>query len=203
MVTRDDIKQALDTMVMEPRTEAAFLHTVSYLEFVGARKISKTVASKHPSLEVLDHLADETRHAFAFKKLAVHIGGADSDLEYLNLDPAKRMFHSLDTKLSAWVTAAVGADDEYLNYLLVTTMIERRAMQLYPLYRAATQSDTVRAALSEIIVEEQNHRILLEERCVAALAVHGLDLAPALAIEAEAFSMFWRTLEVPAFSKAA
>lgn len=60
---REQVSRALQTITSNPRTEAWWLHTLSYLEFVGARKISRSIASTHPSADVLDHLADEARQS--------------------------------------------------------------------------------------------------------------------------------------------
>lgn len=67
---RERIKSALRKIIADERVEARWLNTISYLEYVGARKIFRSVATSHPSVSVLDHLADETRHAAAFKVLA-------------------------------------------------------------------------------------------------------------------------------------
>ena len=50
------LKQVLARISETPEVEARWLNTVSLLEFTGARKIGRTVADRHPSLEVLQHL---------------------------------------------------------------------------------------------------------------------------------------------------
>jgi hypothetical protein len=184
---RDRIKVLLRTLCADERTEAKWLNTLSLLEFTGARKISKTVATRHPGLDVLEHLADETRHALAFKQLAHNVVGGDPGAYFLE-SAAKRYFYRLDTELSAWVADLVGSEHVLLNYLVVTTMIERRAMELYPLYRSATERDDVRDELQVIIREEQNHRVAIEERCLALLSESGVrDLSAPSTVE----SAFW------------
>lgn len=193
---RQRIKAALRTITADYRLEAKWLNTLSYLEYVGSRKISRTVAASHPTVDVLDHLADETRHALAFKRLAAdRVGGEPTD--YLCLEPAGVFFHKLDRELTAWATELVGGEHPHLNYLLVTSMIERRAMELYPLYRMASNDEIVRDELSAIITEEQDHRIRIEESCIRLLSEYGIsDLSTPETVEATFFSEFWSALEL-------
>ncbi len=174
----------------DERLEARWLNTLSLLEFTGARKISRTVARSHASLDVLDHLADETRHALAFKRLAHAVAGGDPGAYFIE-DAAKRYFSRLDLELSAWVEGLVNREDRTLNYLVVTTMIERRAMELYPLYRAATEREDVKEELQAIIKEEQGHRVAIEERCLSLLSEANVrDLTAPSAVESAFFSDF-------------
>ena len=193
---RERIQSLLRLLVATPSLEARWLHTLSLLEFIGARKISRTVADRHPSLEVLEHLADETRHAFAFKRLACELGGGNAP-DYLCPEEAAAWIQRLDRELAAWATAATGREDVVLHYLLTTAVVERRAMQLYPLYKAATRSPQVREEVSRVIVEEQGHRVAIEAACVARLQRAGVSdgLAQALAIEESLFATFCTALE--------
>jgi hypothetical protein len=191
---RDQLQAVLRRITRTPETEARWLHTVSLMEFIGARKISRTVADRHPSLDVLNHLADETRHAAAFKRLSVEVAGAEIE-EFLCPEAAGRYFQGLDHELATWATSLTGASDVYLHYLLTTTAIERRAMVLYPLYKAATKHPSVREELGRVVVEEQSHRRAIEDACVARLnAVNG-SLETALAVEERLFGTFLGELD--------
>lgn len=192
---RQRIKAVLRAVANDYRTESRWLHTLSYLEFVGARKIGRTVASSHPTVDVLDHLADETRHAAAFKKLAAHVIGAEPT-DYLCREAAGLYFHKLDRELAAWTAELVGGEHPILNYLVVTSMIERRAMELYPLYRTSTDDAAVRDELQAIVVEEQDHRVRIERECIALLGEYGVsDLTAPETVEATYFAEFWSVLE--------
>jgi hypothetical protein len=191
---RDRIQAVLRQLAQTPRLEARWLHTLSLMEFIGARKISRTVADRHPSLEVLGHLADETRHAYAFKRLSVEVAGAEVT-DALCPEAAARYFQALDHELAAWATAHTGAPDVYLHYLLTTTTIERRAMVLYPLYKAASRHPAVREELGRVVTEEQGHRRTIEDACVARLSAVGASLDEALALEERLFGAFIGELE--------
>ena len=192
---RDRIKRALRRITSDHHLEARWLHTLSFLEFVGARKISKTVANSHPSTLVLDHLADETRHAHVFKSLAAELVVGEPD-GYLCRDEASRYFQRLDRELSAWTTDIVGREHPALNYLLVTSMIERRAMTIYPLYRSASKHEFVRDELSTIVREEQDHRVRIEDDCVRMLSEFDInDLSAPSAVESAYFAELWSSVE--------
>jgi len=192
---RERIKSVLDRITSDRTLESEWLNTLSLMEFIGARKISKSVAESHPPVEVLDHLADETRHALAFKELANLVHGEPVDA-YLCEDAARAYFFKLDRELSAWAAEMAGEESTELNYLLVTTMVERRAMMLYPLYRAASATDEVRDELSAILVEEQSHRVAIEARCLELLGEHGInDLIAPSTVESAFFIDFLGELE--------
>jgi len=191
---RDRIQTVLRQLAQTPEVEARWLHTLSLMEFIGARKISRTVADRHPSLEVLGHLADETRHAFAFKRLSAEVAGAEIP-GFLCPEAAGRYFQALDHELATWATSYTGRPDVYLHYLLTTTAIERRAMVLYPLYKAASRHPGVREELGRIVTEEQSHRRTIEDACVARLTAVGASLDAALELEERLFSAFIGELE--------
>jgi rubrerythrin len=192
---RNRIQAILRQIAAEPALEARWLNTLSLLEFIGARKISRTIADRHPSLEVLGHLADETRHAMAFKRLACEVAGRDVS-EYLCAQEATAWFQMLDRELAAWATQALGRADVRLNYLLTTTLVEQRAMLLYPLYKAATRQASVRAELGKIVTEEQSHRRDIEETCQRLLKDAGVpDFSEPKAIEERLFGKLLAALE--------
>jgi hypothetical protein len=192
---RERIQAVLKQIAAEPTLEARWLNTLSLLEFIGARKISRTVADRHPSLEVLGHLADETRHALAFKRLACEVAGTEIS-EYLCPQEAAAWFQTLDRELAAWTTRAVGHEDVRLNYLVTTTLVEQRAMVLYPLYKAATRQAAVRAELGKVVTEEQSHRREIEQTCQRLLAEAGVpDLSALKALEERLFDGFLSALE--------
>ena len=191
---RDQIQSVLRRITATPALEARWLHTISLMEFIGARKISRTVADRHPSLDVLNHLADETRHAYAFKRLSVELAGGEIQ-EFLCPEAAGRYFQALDHELASWASSLTGKQDVFLHYLLTTTAIERRAMVLYPLYKAATRHPSVREELGRVVVEEQSHRRSIEDACVAQLSAAGGALETALAMEERLFGTFLGEIE--------
>lgn len=167
------MKEILQKIVDNVVLEAQWLHTVSLLEFIGARKISKTVCQNgHPSQEILEHLADETRHAYAFKKLSDTLAPSMPQ-GYLCQNEAVTYFQNLDQQVAQNIQTLFGQSDSYLNYLFVTHCIERRAMKLYPLYRSMTRHEPVKVELQKIIVEEANHMQPIEQKVLDLLKQNG------------------------------
>lgn len=191
---RSKTKEVLKQIAANPKLEARWLNTLSLLEFIGARKIAKTVASKkHPPLFILEHQADETRHAFVFKKLAEEEESIH-ETDYLCGEEGIHYFQSLDQASEGWLREKV-RKDVFANYLLTTTLIERRAIQLYPLYRSLTKNKNVKNALTQIIVEESNHRKPIEEKLMAFLKKNGVkSLTPCLQKEEKLMNAFIRSV---------
>lgn len=174
--------------------EARWLNTLSLLEHTGARKICKTVGLDHPSLEILEHFADETRHALSFRRLSLSLSDSTSD-QYLCHDEATSYFQMLDHTVSESLRAATERDDAYQNYLFVTNMIEKRAMKLYPLYRSVTENRLVKDELQKIIVEETSHLQWIEKKTAGILKEFSLgDISPFLKIEESFYQAFEESL---------
>lgn len=188
-----DVQELLQKIASSPTLEARWLNTLSLLEFVGARKISKTVCQHHPSLEVLAHFADETRHAFTFKNLSQQLSGSDCR-DYLCREEALGYFQTLDRDLSRWITNLTAKDEPYQNYLAVTCAIERRAMKLYPLYRSITGDPRVREELGRVIEEEASHKGAIEEALGTLLKEQGASYDSCLKKEDELFENLVATL---------
>lgn len=184
------MKDVLKKIVSDDQLEARWLKTVSILEYIGSRKISKTVAQKYPALEILEHLNDETRHAYAFAKLSEKMGEGKAVLP-LCMEEGLHYFQTLDKMLSDYVKNILGREDVYANYLFVTCAIERRAMSLYPYYQSITQHGFVRDELRQVIVEESNHRKPIEDKVSHLLKQHQReDFSECQAIEEKLFNEF-------------
>lgn len=186
------MRQILEAIVTDRAIEARWLNTISMLEFIGARKISRTVAARHPDARTLEHLTDETRHAHAFKQLADWLTPGEACQEYLCAEEAISYFQRLDQSLSAWLRDELGVEDQVASYLMTTTLIERRAMRLYPLYRSITPHERVQDELQRVILEEANHRKALEEDARALIAARGFQagLTPCVDLEEQLLGEF-------------
>ena len=72
----EPVSRRLAWWVERPREHARFLNTLSLMEHIGSRKIMVSQTCGPLGREVLKHLAEETRHAFFFKKAAETLGRA-------------------------------------------------------------------------------------------------------------------------------
>ena len=72
------VRDFLTRLVHEPKAHAQFLNMLAMLEHMGSRKIMVS-QMQHPEemdLDTLQHLAEEARHAYFFKRHAERINGA-------------------------------------------------------------------------------------------------------------------------------
>ena len=56
-----------------PKLHARFLNTIAMLEYIGARKIMKSQEDVEFDLELLSHVAEESKHAWLVKRLATRV----------------------------------------------------------------------------------------------------------------------------------
>lgn len=189
------MKPLLEKITADVELEARWLNTISLLEFVGSRKISRTVAAHHPNPEILSHYADEVRHARVFKDLSIQKLGRDLGDVMLHRDAAMRYFQTLDKTVSQNITEICGAPNQHANYIFVTLAIERRAMKLYPLYRSITADANVREALTSILQEESSHLDAMENAAADFATKYRLNSADQiLSVEESLFSQFEQAL---------
>lgn len=184
------MKELLQCITQKPVLEAKWLNTLSMLEFVGARKIGKTVCKDHPSLEILQHHADELRHAYLFKNLSLQLSQGKC-VDYLCHDEALSYFQMLDHFLTEWLNEETEQTNPYHNYLLVTCAIEKRAMQIYPVYQKITSQRVVADSLQKIIADENHHRKTIEHKIKILLRQYHLkDFKKCDVMENDLFNMF-------------
>ncbi len=191
-----DIHQAtghtLERICSDPELEAAWLATVARLEYMGARKIFRTVAARYPSPDVLEHLAHEVGHAHIFSALAAERGATSA----LDETSGVVWFQAVDQAVERTVdTCTLPADQKLtLKYLGTTALIERRAMSVYPLFRARTQDAGVRDALDRVIREEAAHRRPIEQEAMRRWTDAGLSFEALFALEERAFAQWLAAL---------
>lgn len=192
---RDRLRGALRRIVGDAQLEPRWLNTLSYLEYAGARKIMRTVASSHPSAQILEHAAETASHAATFKRLAADmVGGEPGD--YVCRSAARDYVRKLDAELAAWATELVGSEHAMLNYLLVTAMFHRRAAFLYSNYRMVTDDERVRTHVGVIVGESERRGARVEADCLNLLAEYGVhSLSTPATVEGVYFSGFLAAVE--------
>lgn len=152
------------TIISNTETHAKFLNTLSFMENVGARKISKFEPKLDVGLMVLKHAAEEHRHAFYLKKQITKLveGGFETYQDEYLLSPKSSKFYLdfLDVKVCQYVQKVLGLkghEVKWAAYLLVTYAIEVRADKLYPIYQKALTAQKSKVQVKSIILEEEGH----------------------------------------------
>ena len=178
-----------------PQIHAKFLNTLSFMEYMGSRKILKSQRAESITFELLSHTAEEIRHAQTFKKIALKMSDgkvSSYSAEHLFCGvEAATYFQTLDQ------TAAqrLGAPDSWANYLLTTLLIEERANQIYPFYEEILAAAGYPGYLKLIVREENSH---LQD--IAAEITGNTPISPTLLdelrkIEGAAFTKFTASLK--------
>lgn len=168
-ITTQEIEALLRRLIEAPGAHRRWLNTLSFLEYTGTRKISRSLERRAIDEEALRHLAEEARHAHFFKRMIARVPGEPecegyATHELLGGPAAARYFQSLDAVVRRELVRASlrreelpVADLAELSYVYVTLLIEERAGLLYPLYDRCLSDAGVPIRLSGIVLEEEKH----------------------------------------------
>jgi hypothetical protein len=136
---------------------ARLINTFSLLEYIGARKIVKSQVDRKMNLELLNHIAEEVRHAQILKHLALKLSEGQFDTygdDHLIAGSEGRAYIQI---VDRSVEEALPKKDEWANYLMTTLLIEERAMKIYPIYDEYLKKFTVTGKLTSIVRDEDKH----------------------------------------------
>ena len=150
----------LNKIVSQPLLHSRFLNTLSFLEYIGTRKIIKSQSSNYFNSELLEHLNEEARHSLFFKKLAQKQAGHPLGFraeELLLKKESENYFQKLDQK------AKELSSNPFFNYLYTTWAIETRALYLYSLYDKILKDHSFPFSLRFVLKEEEEHLKYVEE----------------------------------------
>ena len=146
------LRDFLGALTASPKMELEWIDLLSQLEYVGCRKIVKSIAFEAISLEVLRHVSEEASHAYLLKAV-VEEGGivGRSWREGRFAEAGWSYFQNLDRRISA----LPGSDG--LRYPAVSWAIERRVLIVYPAYLRTTRNESLKKALRRILAQEERH----------------------------------------------
>lgn len=184
------VREFLTCLVHEPQSHAKFLNMLSMLEHMGSRKIMVSQMNRHDVLDqdTLQHLAEEARHAYFFKRHAERVNGEAmpgwTDENTMSRVPAMMYFGRMDAGISKQVK------DE-AAYGWVSLIIELRACWLYRIYDEVVTQEDVHLPLKGLIAEEDGHLEEMFEMCGEDTAL----LQELSAYETSLFEKMWAALE--------
>ena len=151
-LTDPSVAGLLDRLVASPEAELEWIDLLSQLEYVGCRKIVKSVGFESVSLEILRHVSEEASHAFLLKSVVEEGGLRDRSWRDGRFAEAGwRYFQGLDQRISAL------PGSEGLRYPGVSWAIERRVLVVYPAYLERTRNESLKRALRRILAQEERH----------------------------------------------
>lgn len=168
------VEAMLERYVALGAPHARLLNTLSMLEHIGSRKIMATQSGRELEQPTLKHLAEETRHAFFFKRHAERVArrSLDYSAEVLAAPAAARMYFQ---RLDASTAKALGRTaNRRAAYLCMSMVVEFRAVWLYRIYHAVLERSRSPLSLKGVLAEEEGH---LEEMAGALVAIGASDAA--------------------------
>lgn len=174
---------------------ARFLNTLSLLEHLGSRKIMTSPAARAPGQDILKHLAEETRHAFFFKRAAEKVYGAT--LGYDEKDLAAAPFaRAYLNRLDAHISRTLGPQaPAALSYLYMSLIVELRAVWFYRLYHDVLAKSGLALSLRSVLAEEEQHLDAMFETSGELDPQHERNVARFRVYEEKLFAKLWRRLE--------
>lgn len=165
--TVQTLEKVLQTVVSNTQLHLKWLNTLSYLEHCGSRKIHRTDFGRFLNTTILTHMAEEARHALYYKRLTYRIDAkAPNDYRFENMlcgFSGYRYFQSLDSMVQKTIHQNQKFKDQdrltknLICYLYVTTVIEERAMMIFPLYNKVLKESGSTIRIDGIIKEEEKH----------------------------------------------
>lgn len=183
-------QEVLQQIVKFPAVHARFMNTLSFLEYVGARKILKSQIADTITFQVLAHAAEEIRHAQVLKKIALKLSQGELDSyspdQLLCGFEASCYIQTLDRA----VEKELGEKNPWLNYLYTTLLIEERANQVYPYYEPLLAECGFPGVLKAIVREEDHHLKEIEDELKDAEGIAESRLNLLREIEKKAFHQF-------------
>jgi hypothetical protein len=161
MQTQDRLEDLIGAVVADPALHARWLNTFSYLEYVGFRKIVKSQRAEVLTAAILSHACEEGRHALGLKKLAIKLGGAQFDSyapeTMLCGEEAEAYFQDLDQACDEAFADRSNEERAKLTYCYVTWLVERRALDVYQVYKRALGDSDIARKLGGLLAEETKH----------------------------------------------
>jgi hypothetical protein len=172
MNAQDRLDFLVDRIVANPILHARWLNTFSYLEYVGFRKIVKSQKAETLTAQILGHACEEGRHALGLKKLAVKLGGAEFDSYAPEVllcgQEAEAYFQNLDQSCDEAFADRADEERVRLTYCYVTWLVERRALDVYGVYKKALGDSEIAKKLGGLLAEEIKHLADVEASLCAA-----------------------------------
>jgi hypothetical protein len=175
-------------------SHARFLNTLSMLEHLGSHKIMATQHGAGIEQPTLKHLADETRHAFFFKRHADREAGRTMEYDADDLVvpfAARRYFHRLEAEI---VRALPPRPDRRIAYLIMSMIVEFRAVWAYRLYHAALNRAGHMVSLKGLLAEENGHLTDMAERLEKLTALDPGHIRGLCLIETRLYRKFLSSL---------
>jgi hypothetical protein len=189
------VKQRLGWFCDHPSAHARLLNTLSLMEHIGSRKIMTSQTSQGLGSATLRHLAEETRHAYFFKRAAEKL--ARRTLGYgAGETVAGAAARGYMERLDAGIAHALGDSlAGALPYLYMSLIIELRAVWSYRLYQETLTEHEQGLSLKSVLAEEELHLAAMLARLTDMDPDCTTHVAQFQALEQQRFRVLWDAIE--------
>jgi len=186
--------ETLSAVCREPTLHARFLNTLSLMEHIGSRKIMASQPESRLQHDSLKHLAEETRHAYFFKRAAERL--ALRTLAYDAGDTvAGASARAYMGRLDVGIANELGPGAQALPYLYMSLIIEVRAIWFYRLYQTVLDQYGLGISLKSVLGEEALHLSAMIARLTAMDATLQRRISCFLDLERDRFDALWSAIE--------
>lgn len=147
--------KVLEKIISNEGLHARWLNSLSYLEYIGARKMLKSLPAHILSKAFLDHIHEETRHSLFFKNLAQKIAQKNlsfKEHELLVPQAGNDYFQQVDH-----YSVKFSFSNPVISYLYTTYVVEQRAIAIYSLYDEILKRKGLSFSLQAILNDELTH----------------------------------------------
>jgi len=195
----DEMNSLLSAIVQNNEKHYSWLNTLSFLEYMGSRKIFRTQDKAVLSEKILKHASDESRHALYLKQLACKLGRSECE-DYtrenmLSGFSAYRYFQSLDIEVKKEFAGLPKHKSYHICYVYVSYIIEIRANWMYDLYAKALQANNSPVSVGPIIGDEKRHLEEMKEELYEVDGDADKRLPRLLSLEKKLFNRFYQNLK--------
>ncbi|HVV67920.1 MAG TPA: hypothetical protein VHE99_02630 [Gammaproteobacteria bacterium] len=188
------MQQLLKKMIGEPQQLARFLNTLSLLEYIGARKIIKSLQQQQLNEKLLGHMNEELRHALILKRAAVKISPQCDDYATWNLLCGDEAWHYFQTVDHAAITL-LQETDPWRCYVFTTLLLELRAVEFYTIFEQSLQ-ELGKPSIFRGILHEENRHLQEMLAWIRLIPDSNAKLAQLQEMEAAEFSAFMGSVAV-------
>jgi hypothetical protein len=189
------VRQRLAWLCRHASLHVRFLNTLSLLEHIGSRKIMNSRPADGLSGDVMRHLAEETRHAYFFKRAAENLARRPLGYgvaETMAGAAARAYIGRLDASVTRECNEFAGST---LPYLYMSLVVELRAVWFYRLYRDVLDAQGIGIALRSVLAEEELHLGAMFERLGEMDPHRTPRLVRFKALEEQRFYILWNAVE--------
>ena len=145
----------LEKIISDKNRHACWLNTLSYLEYIGTRKMLKSLPAPILSRAFLDHIFEEARHSLFFKTLAQKTAQKNlsfKEHELLAGPSASAYFQQVDH-----YNKRFSFSNPVINYLYTSYTVEQRALVIYSLYDEVLKRKGFSFSLQPVLNDEKEH----------------------------------------------